>query len=136
MVQQDASSRCMWLTTRDHKLSFAPLLTRLSDAVTLFGCPDRQRSDNGSENALVWRLMARLRGDASVHRGPSPANIKTEHQWYFTRWNVLEVYREACDTFTTVVGDLPRQSESQTPRKKYVYRKVIALLATRVSVPR
>ena len=111
-----ATRRIVELYVADHKKPQA-VVRAFTDAVTRFGCPARLRSDNGSENVLVWRLMARLRGDESVHRGPSPANIKIEQQWYFTRWNVLQVYRDAYDAFTTLVGAMPKNFESQTPRQ-------------------
>ena len=110
-IVDGATRRIVQMYVADHKKPHT-VVRAFTGAVNRFGCPGRLRSDDGSENALVWRLMARLRGDESVLTGPSPANIKIEHQWYFTRWNVLEVYRDAYDTFMSFVNDLLRHSKA------------------------
>jgi hypothetical protein len=108
----------------DNKRPYA-VIDGFIKAVNDFGCPRRLRTDQGSENTCLWDLMARLRGDDSVLRGPSPHNIKIEHQWYFTRWNVLNAYRAAYDIFTVENEYMPQNSENQTSVEKFLYKYLV-----------
>ena len=58
------------------------LLSLFTQAVELYGLPDKVRSDLGGENVDVWRYMiAAHYDDRVVITGSSTHNVRIEHLW-------------------------------------------------------
>lgn len=118
-----ASRRILGFTVSDHKIAERPL-ENFCEGMNEYGVPESVRFDNGSENVLMIRLMNQLRGEGSAITGPSPNNVKIEHQWLFTRWNVLDRYRDAYDQFCHNHG-INLNAMHQTMEQKFIYKYLV-----------
>ena len=58
------------------------VLHQFQNAMSIFGVPDRVRTDKGGENVGVWRLMIHVHASPSaVIAGSSTHNVRIERLW-------------------------------------------------------
>ena len=126
-IVDGGTRRILQFTVADHKFPWI-VVHGLKHAMENYGVPWELRMDNGTENVYASDFMNRLRGHqggGALH-GVSVSNIKIEHQWLFTRWNVLDRYRTAYDSFCDRDhGYMPMQARLQTTEQKYVYKYLV-----------
>ena len=107
----------------DHKFAQRPL-ENFQRAINAYGVPRSVRFDNGTENTMTIRYMECLRGDSGAITGPSVHNIKIEHQWLHTAYNILNHYRDAFVNHCNK-GNMNRNAKDQTTEQKYIYKYLL-----------